>query len=92
MRSVVYYVTAEFIEAYGNAIPPRPLWVRSILREPERKEWIIWQYHNSGQVEGIEGGVDLNVLSGGLDGLTMLGSQATSHVETLRRRVKPIVH
>ena len=72
-QPVLYYVTAEFLEAYGDAIPPRRLWVRSILRQPDREGWTIWQYHPAGRVDGIEGEVDLNVLSGNLDDLRIPG-------------------
>ncbi len=65
-RSVVYYVTRQFLDAYGDAIPARPIWFRSILREPSHVDWLLWQYHFSGRIAGIEGGVDLNVASASL--------------------------
>jgi lysozyme len=65
-RPAIYYVTSEFLEAYGEAIPKRNLWVRSILYEPAVPGWVVWQYHPAGRVSGIEGDVDLNVLSGTL--------------------------
>jgi lysozyme len=36
---------------------------------PGHDDWIYWQYHNSGTVDGIEGPVDLNVLQGELAAL-----------------------
>jgi len=69
-RPVLYYATNEFLAAYGDALPPRRLWARSILREPDHDGWAIWQYHDAGRVDGIEGNVDLNVLPGPLDDLT----------------------
>jgi lysozyme len=68
-RAAIYYVTDEFLDAYGDAIPRRPIWIRSIMREPGEGGWVIWQYHPAGRVAGIEGDVDLNVLSGSLDQL-----------------------
>jgi lysozyme len=68
-RAAVYYVTDEFLDAYGGAIRKRPIWIRSIMREPGEGGWAIWQYHPAGRVAGIEGDVDLNVLSGRLDQL-----------------------
>ncbi len=62
-RRVVYYVTRRFLDEYVDAIPPRPIWLRSILRKPSHVDWLVWQYHFSGRVAGIEGGVDLNVAS-----------------------------
>jgi lysozyme len=62
-RPVVFYVTPEFLDAYQDALPPRPLWIRSIFRYPKQKNWLFWQYHHAGSVDGIEGRVDLNVSS-----------------------------
>ncbi len=65
-RRVVFYVTAEFLDAYGAALPPRALWRRSLLREPEPlARWALWQYHNRGRVDGIDGPVDLDVFFSG---------------------------
>src|SRR5690606_20574071 len=66
-RAAVFYVTYEFLDAYGEAIPERRIWIRSISREPAEPGWAIWQYHPAGRVAGIAGEVDLNVLSGPLD-------------------------
>jgi GH25 family lysozyme M1 (1,4-beta-N-acetylmuramidase) len=32
-RAAVYYVTDEFLDAYGDAIPKRPIWIRSVMQE-----------------------------------------------------------
>lgn len=65
-RRVAFYVTAEFLDAYGAALPPRALWRRSLLREPEPlARWVLWQYHNRGRVDGIDGPVDLDVFFAG---------------------------
>lgn len=65
-RRVVFYVTSEFLDAYGAALPPRALWRRSLLREPEPlARWVLWQYHNRGRVDGIDGPVDLDVFFAG---------------------------
>lgn len=68
-RQAVFYVTDEFLNAYGDAIPERRIWIRSIIREPAEPGWAIWQYHPAGRVAGITGDVDLNVLPGPLDAL-----------------------
>ena len=47
-------------------MPDRARWVRSLVRHPGHDDWIYWQYHNAGSVDGIEGDVDLNVLQGAL--------------------------
>ncbi|MCC6734816.1 MAG: glycoside hydrolase family 25 protein [Bauldia sp.] len=70
-REVVYYATEAFLADYGDAIPARQLWRRSIAWEPDTPDWIVWQYHNAGTVDGISGPVDLNVLNGELAGLVV---------------------
>ena len=68
-QAVIYYVTSEFLDAYGEGLPPRRLWRRSVFREPATDDWLIWQYHPAGRVAGIDGDVDLNVLAGSLETL-----------------------
>lgn len=64
-RPALLYVTPEFLARYGAALPPRALWRRSILREPDASApWCLWQFHNRGRVDGIDGAVDLNVFEG----------------------------
>jgi lysozyme len=62
-KPVVLYVTPEFWDAYHPILPPRPLWIRSLFREPHQDKWDIWQYHNAGSIDGIAGRVDLNVVN-----------------------------
>jgi lysozyme len=59
-RPAVLYVTPEFSARYGAALPERPMWRRSIVMRPPGP-WAIWQYHNRGRVDGVQGPVDLNV-------------------------------
>ncbi len=60
-KPVVLYVTPEFWDTYKTILPQRPLWIRSLFRQPSQREWNVWQYHNAGSVDGISGWVDLNV-------------------------------
>jgi len=64
-QPALVYVIGDAIDVYGTAIPERPRWVRSLASHPGHDEWAVWQYHNRGHVDGIEGDVDLNVLNGG---------------------------
>ena len=65
-KRAVLYVTADTLDAYAAALPPRALWRRSLLREPDPLwQWRVWQYHNRGRVAGIDGPVDLNVFFAG---------------------------
>ncbi len=57
------YVTREFYYAYLKPSGiTRRMWLRSLARPPSYgPDWTIWQYHNRGRVQGINGPVDLNV-------------------------------
>ncbi len=63
-REVMLYVPVDFLAAYREALPPRRLWRRSLFRPPHKNDWTLWQYHSAGQVDGVDGGVDLNVFNG----------------------------
>lgn len=71
-KPAIVYVIGDAIDMYGSVIPERRLWVRSLAYHPGHEDWIYWQYHNSGSVDGITGPVDLNVLQGGEDALEAL--------------------
>jgi len=40
----------------------RPLWHRRFLLRPNLDGWSIWQLHGYARVDGIEGGVDFDVM------------------------------
>lgn len=63
-RRAIVYMIGDAAETYGSAVPGRQRWVRSLALHPGHEDWIYWQYHNKGRVDGIEGDVDLNVLQG----------------------------
>jgi hypothetical protein len=48
----------------------RPLWQWRFLRRPDVDGWVVWQLHGYARVEGIAGGVDLNVMRAGQDDRT----------------------
>jgi lysozyme len=68
-KKAIVYIIGDALEAYGGAVSGRRRWVRSLAMHPGHDDWIYWQYHNSGTVDGIEGPVDLNVLQGELAAL-----------------------
>lgn len=74
-RAVVYLI-GEAQDRYGSVVPDRFRWVRSLSVHPGHEDWVYWQYHNMGRVDGIEGDVDLNVLQGGSSRLVDLAQQA----------------
>lgn len=73
-KPAIIYLTDEAARTYAGRITARPHWLRSLLQEPDRDDWILWQYHNRGRVDGVEGDVDLNVLQGGPAMLNVLSA------------------
>jgi len=75
-KPAVVYLIGEAEDRYGSVVPDRLRWVRSLSLHPGHEDWVYWQYHNMGRVDGIEGDVDLNVLQGGASRLVELTQQA----------------
>ncbi|RWL46412.1 GH25 family lysozyme, partial [Mesorhizobium sp.] len=71
-KQAILYLTDEAADAYSATIIARRRWLRSLETRPSERDWIYWQYHNMGRVDGIEGDVDLNVLKGGRETLAEL--------------------
>lgn len=67
-QAVILYAPEEFHRPYlkGQGLNRR-LWVRSIWRSPSYvDDWSLWQYHQRGDVAGIDGDVDLNIIASGV--------------------------
>jgi lysozyme len=63
----VYYVTPDFLRAYGDALPEDAgVWVRSTFWRPGRldRQWVLWQYSGHARVGGVTGPVDVDVFNG----------------------------
>lgn len=74
-KRAILYLTEEFERAYGiSAGFDRPLWLRSLIFEPEfaRWRWTIWQASNIRRLDGVEGRVDWNVADLATGGLPPL--------------------
>ena len=71
-QEAIIYAPEDFLADYGEALPDRPLWRRSIFRPPHKDDWLLWQYTFTGFVDGIEEGVDLNVFHGDASALAKL--------------------
>ncbi|MEO8684283.1 MAG: GH25 family lysozyme, partial [Devosia sp.] len=71
-QEVVFYLTYGFFNDYAASLPKRALWTRWIAWHPSDENWLLWQYHDRGRVDGITGDVDLNVLQGGSEVLASL--------------------
>jgi len=71
-KQAIFYLTDEAADAYSASIITRQRWLRSLAIRPSQNDWIYWQYHNMGRVDGIKGDVDLNVLKGSRETLAEL--------------------
>jgi lysozyme len=58
----------------GNDFHDYPLWIANynLVRKPKTNHWVIWQFSEKGEMSGIKGKVDLNVLRGGKNALDNL--------------------
>jgi lysozyme len=62
-RKVVLYVGDDFERVYPvRHRLDRPLCLRRFLLRPDFDGWLVWQLHGYAHVDGITGGVDLNVM------------------------------
>lgn len=60
-RGEVMLYVLEGFEFLEEITTGRPRWQRSILNRPDADDWLLWQYSFVVRVDGIAGGVDLNV-------------------------------
>lgn len=60
-RDVVLYLGADWQRRYPVVVGDRPLWLRRTLRRP-RGGWTVWQVQGRARVDGVRGGVDLDVM------------------------------
>lgn len=62
-QAVVLYIGDDWEDVYPMRDDlDRPVWYRRILRQPPTDDWWIWQFNYRSNIDGIEGGVDLNVM------------------------------
>ena len=58
------YTTDDFYDFYLAANPPDVhWWIRSLVAEPNRSDWVLWQYY-PGSRDGVTGSVDRNAFRG----------------------------
>ncbi|XDD47317.1 GH25 family lysozyme [Leptospira sp. WS39.C2] len=78
-KKTILYLTNEFKSKYlGDNLFQHPVWIRNIFLHPNvfsSIDWVIWQYKNTERVNGIEGPVDINVLSGNLSTMAQTNSK-----------------
>lgn len=61
---LVVYVLSDFHDRYPVLDRlDRPRWERRILLRPGG-DWFMWQFTGEGEVDGVSGGVDINVMHG----------------------------
>ncbi|HDR7686376.1 TPA: glycoside hydrolase family 25 protein [Bacillus toyonensis] len=70
-KKVILYATQEAYDLYiKDAYPQCDIWIRSVLTKPslsDERNWMFWQYTNSGRLRGYNGKekyIDLNVFCG----------------------------
>lgn len=59
----IIYTNTDCYKLYiNNSFPNNPIWISSLNKEPnnEIKNWIIWQFTHTGELDGIVGNLDLN--------------------------------
>ena len=60
---MLLYVGDDFERRYPvRAQLDRPLWHFRFLRRPNVDGWVVWQVTGFADIEGIDGGVDLDVM------------------------------
>ena len=80
-RQVILYVGDDFERAYPVRHElDRPLWHHRFLLRPNLDGWLMWQLHGYARVDGIDGGVDLDVMRASPLAAHVLGSKLASKV------------
>lgn len=70
VQPILYASRNYYVAFLKEKFSQYPLWIANYQKRPEDstedigKEWLFWQFSNTGRVKGIEGNVDLNVFSG----------------------------
>jgi len=60
---VLLYIGPEFEDVYPiKEGLDRPIWHRRFVLRPDGEPWSVWQLQSVADVDGIDGGVDLNVM------------------------------
>lgn len=62
-RRVVVYVFPDLEERYDVARAlDRPLWIRRLGNREPQQGWLVWQKSQTATVDGVDGGVDLDLM------------------------------
>lgn len=68
-RPILLYATPDALDrVVGDALPGRPIWIRSVFREPApdaHRGWLVWQFSDTARIPGIAGPVDRDALRPG---------------------------
>lgn len=62
----IIYTTREYHDLHLQTLSGERFWLRSLFSPPRYRdtEWVIWQHHNRGHKNGVEGPIDLNAFRG----------------------------
>lgn len=62
-RETILYLGNDYEGFYGvTQRLERALWLRRFLLEPTTESWYMWQLHGYANIDGIDGGADLDVM------------------------------
>ena len=70
----IIYTGLKFKQSYLAQISDYPFWLAHYyVKDPQYTDrWDFWQHSDRGQIEGIRGGVDVNVFNGSMYNLRQL--------------------
>lgn len=67
-QAPILYTTKGFYDVYVKGkFLECPVWIRDIVGRPtlsDNRKWFFWQFANRGNLEGVDGFVDLNAFNG----------------------------
>lgn len=66
IKPVIYTTYKVYYKYIKDEFTQYPLWIRNVYYSPFDidRQWQFWQYSDIGDIEGIKGGVDLDVFKG----------------------------
>ncbi len=74
-KKPILYFTYDTYNAYIKGyFGEYNVWIRDVFKPPYLSDrgWLVWQYNNRGNVNGIDSFVDINVFNGDLEKLIEL--------------------
>jgi lysozyme len=66
-KMIIYTNESSYRRFIEGEFPNNPIWICTFRKEPklpDRDTWLLWQHAHDGQLDGIEGFIDLNTFNG----------------------------